>query len=62
MHELSQIILGTAIEALRVTGGTTVVFYLLKPQRTLRLCGEKQVFKFRHSRHFSSFKAFLLAN
>jgi hypothetical protein len=40
-NELSKRILGTAIEVLSVKRGATVVFYLLKSQRTLRLCGEK---------------------
>jgi hypothetical protein len=43
INELNKRILGTAIEVLSVKRGATVVFYLLNPQRTLRLCGEKQV-------------------
>jgi len=44
LYELSKRILGTAIEVLSVKRGATAVFYLLKSQRTLRLCGEKRFF------------------
>ena len=58
INELSKRILGTAIDVLIVRRRATVVFYLLKSQRTLRLCGEKQVFYLgilgilAHFRHF----------
>jgi hypothetical protein len=39
-NELSKRILETAIEVLSVKRGATVVFYLLKSLRSLRLCGD----------------------
>jgi len=56
IYELSKRILGTTIEVLSAKRGATVVFYLLKSQRTLRLCGEKQFFNLGILAHFRQFK------